>query len=102
MHVAFALMLGVRDGADRAPAAGRSALWLAYPPVVTFVVVATANHWWLDAFLGAAVAAVAAVCRAGPVRPRPARGVGVGRAAALRACAAEPPARQPVRPCAGR
>jgi PAP2 superfamily len=59
MHVAFALMLGVamakivRRGWARA-------LWLAYSPVVTFVVVATANHWWLDAFLGAAVAVAAA------------------------------------------
>ena len=61
MHVAFALMLGVsmarivRRGWARA-------LWLAYAPVVTFVVVATANHWWLDAFLGGAVALAAAAC----------------------------------------
>ena len=61
MHVAFAIMLGVsmarivRRGWARA-------LWLAYAPVVTFVVVATANHWWLDAFLGAAVALAAAAC----------------------------------------
>ena len=34
------------------------ALWLAYPLVVTFVVVATANHWWADAAAGALVAAV--------------------------------------------
>ncbi len=64
MHVAFALMLGVamarivRRGWARA-------LWLAYAPVVTFVVVATANHWWLDAFLGAVVALVSAVCAYG-------------------------------------
>ena len=30
------------------------ALWLLYPLLVTFVVVATANHWWFDAFSGAA------------------------------------------------
>ena len=52
MHVAFALMLGVRWRASRA-AAGLSALWVAYPAVVTFMVVATANHWWFDAALGA-------------------------------------------------
>jgi len=33
--------------------------------VVTFVVIATANHWWLDAFLGGIVAAVAAACAHG-------------------------------------
>ena len=36
-------------------------LWIAYPPVVTLVVVVTANHWVLDAVAGAAVAAVSAV-----------------------------------------
>jgi hypothetical protein len=35
-------------------------LWLVYPAVVTFVVVVTANHFWLDAALGAMVAAVSA------------------------------------------
>jgi hypothetical protein len=60
MHVAFALMLAfpmarsARHGAVRA-------VWLAYPALVTFVVVATANHWWFDAFLGGATAAVSAL-----------------------------------------
>jgi hypothetical protein len=60
MHVAFALMLGVTMAriVRRRWARG---LWLAYAPVVTFVVVATANHWWLDGFLGAVVALAAAV-----------------------------------------
>jgi hypothetical protein len=60
MHVAFALMLAV----PMARAARRTAtrgLWLAYPALVTFVVVATANHWWFDAFLGGATAAVSAL-----------------------------------------
>ena len=35
-------------------------LWAAYPAVVTFVVVVTANHYWVDALLGAMVAAVSA------------------------------------------
>ena len=61
MHVAFALMLGA-SMARMARRGWARALWLAYAPVVTFVVVATANHWWLDAFLGAAVALVAAAC----------------------------------------
>jgi membrane-associated phospholipid phosphatase len=61
MHVAFALMLGV-SMARIVRRRWARALWLAYAPVVTFVVVATANHWWLDAFLGAAVAVAAAAC----------------------------------------
>jgi membrane-associated phospholipid phosphatase len=36
------------------------ALWAVYPAVVTFVVMATANHFWLDVAFGALVAAAAA------------------------------------------
>jgi membrane-associated phospholipid phosphatase len=59
MHVAFALMIAipafflVRNRVLKA-------LWGAYPAVVSFVVMATANHFWLDAVLGALVAAAAA------------------------------------------
>jgi hypothetical protein len=60
MHVAFSLMLGVTM-ARMTRRRWAQTLWYAYSPVVTFVVIATANHWWLDGFLGAAVAAVAAV-----------------------------------------
>ena len=35
-------------------------LWALYPSIVTFVVIVTANHFWLDAALGALVAAVSA------------------------------------------
>ena len=59
MHVAFALMIAVP-----AVALVRSrvlkALWAVYPALVTFVVVVTANHFWLDAALGALVAAFSA------------------------------------------
>ena len=61
MHVAFALMLGVTMSRI-VRRRWAHALWLAYAPVVTFVVVATANHWWLDGFLGAVVALASAVC----------------------------------------
>lgn len=68
MHVGFALML-----AGAMWRVGRSAwvrgAWAAYPAVVTFVVVATANHWWMDAALGAAAAAVAALCARAMARP---------------------------------
>ena len=59
MHVAFALMLAfsMRPMVRRSWARG---LWLAYPWIVTFVVVCTANHWWFDAFTGALTAAAAA------------------------------------------
>jgi membrane-associated phospholipid phosphatase len=64
MHVAFALLIAV-PMARVVRRRWLSRLWLAYPAVVTFVVVATANHWWLDAALGAATAAVAALCAHG-------------------------------------
>ena len=52
MHVAFALLIGM-PMARMARSRAVRWLWLVYPPVVSFVVVATANHWWLDALLGA-------------------------------------------------
>jgi hypothetical protein len=69
MHVAFALMLAVTmSGMVRRRWA--RALWAAYPAVVTFVVVATANHWWADVAAGAAVAAAsAATARVTRLRP---------------------------------
>ena len=60
MHVAFALMLAFPMVRSARHLAVR-VIWLAYPAVVTFVVVATANHWWFDAFLGGATAAVSAL-----------------------------------------
>jgi hypothetical protein len=71
MHVAFALMLGV-PMARMARRVWIKALWSAYPVLVTFVVIATANHWWFDAFTGALVAAVAALAAVGFARIRPA------------------------------
>jgi hypothetical protein len=59
MHVAFALMLSVpmiRMARHRAT----RVLWAFYAPVVTAVVVLTANHWVFDAVTGALVAAVSA------------------------------------------
>ena len=70
MHVAFALMLSV-PMARMARHTAVKALWMLYPAVVTFVVVATANHWWFDAFTGALVAAVSAVAALGFARWRP-------------------------------
>src|SRR5215217_939264 len=71
MHVAFALMLGV-PMASMARHAWAKALWLLYPALVSFVVVATANHWWFDAFCGALTAGVAALAAMAFARARPA------------------------------
>ena len=59
MHVAFALMLGwplARLVKHRV----FKVAWFLYPFLVTFVVVATGNHFWMDAFLGAVVACASA------------------------------------------
>jgi hypothetical protein len=70
MHVAFALMLGgAMQTMVRRPWA--RALWAAYPLMVSFVVVATANHWWLDAAFGALVACLSAVAARALAARRP-------------------------------
>jgi membrane-associated phospholipid phosphatase len=60
MHVGFALMLAapmIRIVRHR----WARILWAAYAPLVTVVVIVTANHWIFDAAAGAAVAAVSGV-----------------------------------------
>ena len=70
MHVAFALMIGwpiarlVRWRALRA-------FWLAYPFLVTFVIVVTANHFIADAVLGAMTAGASAYAAAWMAKVRP-------------------------------
>ncbi len=59
MHVGFALMIGVA-GARLVRPRGLKVAWALYPALVTAVVLVTANHFWLDAVLGALVAAVSA------------------------------------------
>src|SRR5438270_6010026 len=58
MHVCFAVMIGwsmVRLARRRAV----KIAWSLYPLLVTFVVVATANHYLTDVFLGAVTAGLA-------------------------------------------
>lgn len=57
VHVAFAAMVGF-SGAALSPVRWLRPLWYFYPVLVTIVVLVTANHFWLDAVLGALVAAV--------------------------------------------
>jgi membrane-associated phospholipid phosphatase len=60
MHVAFALMIAV-PAIRLVSIRALKVMWAFYPAYVTFVVIVTANHFWLDAAAGAAVAAVSAV-----------------------------------------
>jgi PAP2 superfamily protein len=59
MHVAFALMISI-PAIQLIQHRPFKILWAIYPLAVTFVVVVTANHFWLDAALGVLVAAVSA------------------------------------------
>jgi hypothetical protein len=71
MHIAFSLMIAV-PGMRLAGHPVTRTLWSAYPLLVFFVIVVTANHFWLDAAAGAAVASAAAVAAAQLARARPA------------------------------
>ena len=70
MHVAFALMLGC-PLARLVNHPVVKAMWVTYPVLITFVVVATANHFLVDALLGGLVAAASAWAagRLGQARP---------------------------------
>jgi PAP2 superfamily len=71
MHVAFALMVAV-PAIRLLKSRVVRVLWTLYPVVVTFVVMVTANHFWLDAVGGAAVAGASAwAASAGLARARP-------------------------------
>jgi hypothetical protein len=59
MHVAFALMVAI-PAMKIANRRFFKAIWAVYPVIITLVVMITANHFWLDAFLGASVAAISA------------------------------------------
>jgi membrane-associated phospholipid phosphatase len=60
MHAAFSLMIGV-TGARVARRWFTRAFWAAWPALVICVVIVTANHYWVDAALGAMVAATSAL-----------------------------------------
>ncbi|HEX4838278.1 MAG TPA: phosphatase PAP2 family protein [Solirubrobacteraceae bacterium] len=71
MHVAFALMIGwPLASLSRTRITG--VLWRLYPLLITFVIVATANHFIVDALLGALTAAVSAAAARRLARVRPA------------------------------
>ena len=60
MHVAFSTMIGVA-GALIARHTITRALWCAYPVLVFWVVVVTANHFWVDGAVGLLVAVLSAL-----------------------------------------
>jgi membrane-associated phospholipid phosphatase len=60
MHIAFALMIAIPAMRISRHVASKVA-WALYPLLVLFVVIVTANHFWLDAAAGALVAALAAL-----------------------------------------
>jgi membrane-associated phospholipid phosphatase len=59
MHVAFALMIAI-PAIMLTKRRVFKLIWAAYPPTVAFVVMVTANHWWIDAAIGMLVAAFSA------------------------------------------
>jgi hypothetical protein len=70
MHVAFALMIGWPLASLSRTRVAR-VLWRLYPLLIAFVIVATANHFILDALLGAITAGASALAarRLGALRP---------------------------------
>jgi hypothetical protein len=71
MHVCFALMIGwplARLVKTRA----LKVFWSVYPLLVVWVIVATGNHFFADAVLGACAAAVSAYAASWLARARPA------------------------------
>jgi hypothetical protein len=70
MHIAFSLMVAV-PAMSLVRSVWARALWSAYPLLVFFVILVTANHFWFDAAAGAAVACLAAVTAHQLARLRP-------------------------------
>jgi membrane-associated phospholipid phosphatase len=63
MHVAFALMVAV-TAIQLTKHRVLKVVWGLYPALVTFVVISTGNHFWLDAAFGVLVAGLSAVLAA--------------------------------------
>ncbi|MFH8799074.1 phosphatase PAP2 family protein [Streptomyces sp. NPDC017936] len=101
LHFGWALMVAV--GLIAATRSRRRWLWLLHPLVTLLVIVGTANHYWLDALVAAALLGVALAVLPPPRRTPAAAGPGTRRP--LRAgepAAGEPAAGGPVLVGAGR
>ena len=71
MHVGFALMVAI-PALRLVRLRALRIVWALYPAFVTFVVVVTANHFWIDGAFGALVAGVSAYGAYALGRARPA------------------------------
>jgi hypothetical protein len=71
MHVCFALMIAVPLSRVVKNPIGRW-FWRLYPLLIVFVIVATGNHFFADAFLGACTAGFSALAARWLARTRPA------------------------------
>jgi hypothetical protein len=60
MHVAFSTMIGVTGFLISRHTVSK-VFWAAYPVLVFWVVIVTANHFWVDGAFGLLVAALSAV-----------------------------------------
>jgi membrane-associated phospholipid phosphatase len=70
VHTCYALIFGIA-GVLLSRRLVFKAIWAAYPFLIVYSIVATANHFWLDAVAGAAVAAVAFLLARRVERGRP-------------------------------
>jgi len=70
MHCAFALMVGI-TAAKLSRHWYTRTLWAMWPALVIWVVIVTGNHYWVDAALGAMVAALSALTARQLARARP-------------------------------
>lgn len=71
MHVCFALLIAIPLSRVVKNRVARW-FWRIYPLLIVFVIVATGNHFFADAFLGACTAGLAAVAATWLARTRPA------------------------------
>jgi hypothetical protein len=71
MHVAFSTMIGI-TGVLISRHTITKVVWAAYPLLVFWVVIVTANHFWVDGGFGLLVAALSAVTALQLARVRPA------------------------------
>jgi hypothetical protein len=91
MHVGLAAIFGFSLARLSSAPLARAG-FAAYPLLVTFVVVATGNHFWLDALFGALTAVLALAAAASLARLRPLRWSLQGGAPATEAPGGEEPA----------
>jgi hypothetical protein len=71
MHIAFALMIGLPLAQLVRSRAARG-FWAGYPLLMAFVIIVTANHFIIDAVLGALTAGAGAFAAHRLARARPA------------------------------